>query len=293
MMSFVAFLKTFMILFAELTILFIGVSFLVSWLQQIVPQEKIKNILSRPKGWKGYLYGTGLGSLTPFCSCSTIPILAGLLSSKAPFGPSMSFLIASPLLNPVIVVLLWTLLGWELTLSYVVFMFVAAMLIGMVWNSFQLQQQVKDVSVRKNTSADHEQFVPKWKMAIRDAWGFFLSVLPYLFIGVLVGSLIYGYVPETFITKYAGSQNIWAIPISAVIGIPMYIRAETLLPISGALVNQGMGLGAVVALIIGGAGASIPEVLLLNKLFKRRLLFAFVVSILLLAITTGVIVQTI
>lgn len=289
-MPFGEFLKNFIFLFAELTLLFVGISFLVSWIQQLVPEDKIKNILSRPKGWKGYVYGTALGSLTPFCSCSTIPILAGLLSSKAPFGPSMSFLIASPLLNPVIIVLLWTLLGWQLTLYYTVLMFGAAMLIGMVWNVFQLEQQLKNVSVRKSTSTD-ETSIPKWKLAIRDAWSFFIPILPYLFIGVLIGSLIYGFVPETFLSKYAGSQNIWAIPISAVIGIPMYIRAETLLPISGALVNQGMGIGAVVALIIGGAGASIPEVILLSRLFKQKLLVAFVASILLLAITAGMMVQ--
>lgn len=169
-------------------------------------------------------------------------------------------------------------------------MFGAAMLIGMVWNVFQLEQQLKNVSVRKSTSTD-ETSIPKWKLAIRDAWSFFIPILPYLFIGVLIGSLIYGFVPETFLSKYAGSQNIWAIPISAVIGIPMYIRAETLLPISGALVNQGMGIGAVVALIIGGAGASIPEVILLSRLFKQKLLVAFVASILLLAITAGMMVQ--
>lgn len=292
-MPFMDFLKAFIILFSELTLLFIGISFLVSWLQQIVPQEKIKNILSHPKGWKGYLYGTGLGSLTPFCSCSTVPVLVGLLSSKAPFGPSMSFLIASPLLNPVIIVLMWTILGWQLTLYYAVFMFVAAMLIGMMWNVLQLEQQLKDVSIRKKISTKDKLSMPQWKQALQDAWGFFLSVLPFLFIGVLVGSLIYGYVPETWITTYADSQNIWAIPVSAVIGIPLYIRLETLLPISGALVSQGMGIGAVVALIIGGTGASIPEVLLLSKLFKRKLLIAFVVSILFLAITTGVIVQMI
>src|SRR5699024_12426048 len=106
--------------FLELTVLFIFISFLVSWLQKKVTEDRIKRVLDRPNKWSSYLYGTGLGALTPFCSCSTIPILAGLLSSKAPFGPSMSFLIASPLLNPVIVILLSTLLGWKLTLYYFV-----------------------------------------------------------------------------------------------------------------------------------------------------------------------------
>src|SRR5699024_12248938 len=113
-------LQTVFKLFLELTVLFIFISFLVSRLQHKVTEDRIKQVLERPNKWSGYLYGTGLVALTPFCSCSTIPILAGLLSSKAPFGPSMSFLIASPLLNPVIVILLWTLLGWKLTLYYVV-----------------------------------------------------------------------------------------------------------------------------------------------------------------------------
>src|SRR5699024_9743546 len=127
------FLQTFFKLFLELTVLFIFISFLLSWLQQMVTEYIIKRVLDCPTKWCDYLYGTGLGALTPFCSCSTIPILAGLLSSKAPFGPSMSFLIASPLLNPVIVILLWTLLGWKLTLYYVVIVGIFAVLIGVVW----------------------------------------------------------------------------------------------------------------------------------------------------------------
>src|SRR5690625_5123074 len=194
-MTFYTFFKTFMIIFAELTVLFIGISFLVSWLQQVVPEEKIKNILSHPKGWRGYLYGAGLGSLTPFCSCSTVPILAGLLSSKAPFGPSMSFLIASPLLNPIIIVLLWTLFGWKWTLLYAVVMFIASMLIGMLWKFFQLEKDLKDVSIRQKNSTPQEQVLPKWQLAIRDAWSFFVDLLRYLAIGVLVWSLIYRYVP--------------------------------------------------------------------------------------------------
>src|SRR5699024_8302647 len=130
--TFLNFLLTFFKVFLELTVLLIFSSFLVSWLQQKVTEDRIKRVLDRPNKWSGYLYGTGLGALTPFCSCSTIPILAGLLSSQAPFGPSMSFLIASPLLNSVIVILFWTFLGWSLTLYYVVTVAIFAVLIGVV-----------------------------------------------------------------------------------------------------------------------------------------------------------------
>src|SRR5699024_660171 len=137
-----------------LTVLFIFISLLASWLQQKVIADRIKRVLDRPDKWSGYLCGTELGALTPFCSCSTIQIVAGLLSTKAPFGPSMLFLIASPLLNPVIVILLWTLLGWKLTLYYVVIVGIFAVLIGVVWKALGLEHSVKNVNVRKASSQD-------------------------------------------------------------------------------------------------------------------------------------------
>lgn len=287
------FLQTFFTLLLELTVLFILISFLVSWLQRNITEDRMKRILNRPKKWSSYLYGTGLGALTPFCSCSTIPILAGLLSSKAPFGPSMSFLIASPLLNPVIVSLLWTLLGWKLTLYYVMIVGIFSILIGVIFSALGLEHSVKEVRVRRGQSKENEQHVSKWKLALQDAWSFFYPILPFLLIGVLIGAVIHDFIPQNFIVKYTGGDKPWTIPIASIIGIPMYIRAEAILPIADALVSKGMGIGAVIALLIGGAGASIPEVVLLSKLFKKKLVVAFVISILTVAVSTGFIVQTI
>lgn len=291
--SLLSFLQTFFTLFIELTVLFIFISFLVSWLQQTVTEDRINRILHRPNKWSGYLYGTGLGALTPFCSCSTIPILAGLLSSGAPFGPSMSFLIASPLLNPIIVTLMGTLLGWKLTLYYVIIVGIFSVLTGVVWEALGLKSSVKNVTVRKNSLSNKHQNTSKWKVALQDAWSFFYPLLPYLAIGVFIGAFIYDFIPQDYIVKYAGGDKPWTIPLASLIGIPMYIRAEAVLPIGGALVSKGMGIGTVIALLIGGAGASIPEVILLSKLFKRKLVVAFVISILIVAISTGLIVQII
>lgn len=293
MSSLLSFLQTFFTLFIELTVLFIFISFLVSWLQQTVTEERINRILNRPNKWSSYLYGTGLGALTPFCSCSTIPILAGLLSSGAPFGPSMSFLIASPLLNPIIVTLMGTLLGWKLTLYYVIIVGIFSIITGVVWEALGLKSSVKNVTVRKNSLSNKHQNTSKWKVALQDAWSFFYPLLPYLAIGVFIGAFIYDFIPQDFIVKYTGGDKPWTIPIASLIGIPMYIRAEAILPIGGALVSKGMGIGTVIALLIGGAGASIPEVILLSKLFKRKLVVAFVISILIVAISTGLIVQII
>ena len=192
--SIMEFIKTFVMLFFELLTLFIIVSFIVSLIQQVVSEEKIKRFLSKPNQAISYVLGMVFGAMTPFCSCSTIPILAGLLNSKVPFGPAVSFLIASPLMNP-------------------------------------------------------------------------------------------------FITKYASGGGIISVFITSIIGIPMYIRPETMLPIAEALASKGMSLGTVVALIIGGAGASIPEVVLLSKLFKKKFVISFVIAILVVAISTGLMVN--
>ncbi|MBU8567138.1 permease [Virgibacillus pantothenticus] len=285
-MDWMGFLQNFLVLFLELTALFIVISFLVSLLQQVVTEEKIKSILQKGNKATGYISGTLLGALTPFCSCSTIPILAGLLSSGAPFGPSISFLISSPLLNPVIVILLWKLLGFKLTAFYVISMFIFAVLAGLIFNTLGLEKHLRNVKIRRSQNGEGQK-ESKWIIALKDAWSFFYPVLPYLLFGVLIGAVIHDFIPADFISSIAGKDHPFAIPVAAIIGIPMYIRVETMIPISEALVSKGMSMGAVIALIIGGAGASLPEVLLLNKLFKPRLLTAFIVSILIGATVTG------
>src|SRR5699024_4411257 len=228
--SIIEFIKTFLMLFFELLVLFIVVCFIVSLIQQVVSEDKIRKLLRKPNKATNYVLGMIVGAITPYCSSSTIPILAGLLNSKVPFGPAMSFLLASPLMNPLLIFLLWIVFGREVAV---------------------------------------------------------------VFIGVFIGAFIYGFIPESFITQYASGDSIISVIIASVIGIPMYIRPETMLPIAEALVSKGMSLGTVVALIIGGAGASIPEVVLLSKLFKKKFVISFVIAILVVAIATGLIVNLI
>ncbi len=290
--SIIEFIKTFLMLFFELLVLFIIVSFIVSLIQQVVSEEKIKRLLSKPNQAINYILGMVFGAITPFCSCSTIPILSGLLNSKVPFGPAMSFLIASPLMNPLMVFMLWALLGWKVAVVYFVVLAIFSMLTGLVFSKMNLAESYKGVNV-KGDGFFANKTGSRFKQALNDAWAFLYPMLPYLFIGVFIGAFIYGFVPETFITKYASGDGIISVFIASVIGIPMYIRPETMLPIAVALVSKGMSLGTVVALIIGGAGASIPEVVLLSKLFKKKFVVSFVIVILVVAIATGLIVNII
>jgi len=282
----------------ELIVLFIGITFLVGLIQEYVPQDKIQRFLTRaPKG-VGNVIGAGFGALTPFCSCSTIPILVGLLNTGVPFGICMSFLLASPLLNPVIFGLLLVLLGWKITAIYVVFTFIAAVLAGLILERLGFSISVKSVDVvggnvggLVSDSAPGAGFWeihgPRIRRAFGFAWALFKHIFIYLIIGAAIGAIIYGFVPQDLIVRVAGPDNPLAIPIAAVIGIPMYIRAETIIPISAVLLGKGMGVGAVVALIIGGAGMSIPEISLLAAIFKKKLVAVFVATILVVAVLAG------
>lgn len=286
-------LRYFLGLSGQLILLFIGVSFLVGLLQEYIPPQKIQKVMGFGQHkLVGNIIGASFGALTPFCSCSTIPILLGLLKSKASFSASMSFLMASPLLNPVIIALLLALFGLRDTLIYVSITFPVAVLVGLWWDKMGLSAHVKNVRLKQNEEAcaagsGEGLSGSRAGRALQGAIDIFRQVFPWLLLGSAVGSAIYGFVPEEWIIRVAGPHNPLAIPVAAVAGVPLYIRAETILPISSVLLDKGMGIGAVMALIIGGSGASLPEVTMMGAIFKRKLLLAYLITIMLMAVLAG------
>jgi len=291
MNTFLLSLQFFGIILAELTVLFLGISTLVGMAFEYISDEKLRRWLSR-KGWLGYFLGATLGAVTPFCSCSTIPMTVGLLRAGAPFGATMSFVLASPLLNPIILTMLLALLGWKIAVTYGVVTFVVAMIAGAVLAALGLEKDVKNVRVVGGPQEREKlpTFGKKLRRAFVGAWGDFRGILVFLLIGVAIGAAIYGYVPTDFMVRVAGPQNPLAIPVAALVGIPLYIRAETVIPIGVALTEKGMSLGAVVALIIGGAGMSIPEMSMLAGIFKARLVAVFVAVVFSTAVLAGFLV---
>ncbi|MCL1092555.1 permease [Shewanella kaireitica] len=339
----------FLFLAAELTILFLAISYIVGILQEYIPPEKIQSILSSKKG-KGYIIAALLGSITPFCSCSTIPFLKGLLRAKAGFGPMMVFLFSSPLLNPIIIGLFVVTFGFKVAVFYFLVAMVVSVTAGYVLEKLGFERYVKPeayeavtasscgtscgdtapksapvkaevtsccsesapaapvlatascgsaplasscsspASTAQSSCGDNKAKVTednRWMRVWRSTWKDFKQVLPYLMVGILLGSFIYGFMPTELIAKYAGEGMWYAIPIAAVIGIPLYIRAEAVIPLSSALVAKGMALGSVMALIIGSAGASLTEVILLKSIFKNQMIAAFLTVILGMAIGAG------
>ena len=293
-------LEMFIFLAVELTLLFLVISYFVGVLQEFIPPEKIERLLSSKKG-KGYVIAALLGAITPFCSCSTIPFLKGLLRAKAGFGPMMVFLFSSPLLNPIVISLFVITFGFKVAILYFSIAMGVAVTAGFVLEKLNFDRFIKPLDnsgsccATSNNSTSNDSgccATPpkpknKWRKIWDVAWADFKVALPYLLIGVTIGSLIHGFVPTEFITRYASKDNILAIPFSAIIGIPLYIRAITLIPLSEALVLKGMGIGAVMAFIIGSAGASLPEVILLKSMFKNQLIIAFLGVVLGMAIFMG------
>jgi len=290
-------LAMFAFLAVELTLLFLTISYLVGVLQTYIPPAKIQAILSAKNG-KGYMIAALLGAITPFCSCSTIPFLKGLLRAKAGFGTMMVFLFASPLLNPIIIGLFAVTFGIKVTLFYFAIAMGVSVIAGYTLEKFGFEKYVKpeayitpEKSACGTSCSTKKAPVNRWMKIWLTTWGDFKKVLPYLVAGIALGSLIYGFMPTEFVARVASAENPLAIPFAAVIGIPLYIRAEAVIPLSAALAAKGMDLGAVMALIIGSAGASLTEVILLKSLFKNQMIIAFLVVILSMAMAAGFLYQ--
>jgi uncharacterized membrane protein YraQ (UPF0718 family) len=287
MNTFAQTLRFFVIIMTELTVLFVGISFLVELVRARFSARMQTLLTSR--GGRGNIIGAALGAITPFCSCSTIPIMMGMLDAGVPFGSAVSFLLASPLLNPIIMGLFVAFFGLKVAAMYGILIFAMAVLLGILWEKLGLANDVKRVRV----AVDHQdptqagEHRSTARQALTQAWSQFCAVFPYLIVGTAIGAAIYGMAPSEWISGIAGPSNPFAVPVAAIIGIPLYIRVETMVPIGKVLLEKGMSMGAVAALIIGGAGASIPEVSLLAAIFKPRLVAAFVATVLVLAMLTG------
>lgn len=309
--------------FIELAILFIGVSFIVEIINLFINPIKVQKILSSNKG--GYLIASTLGSLTPFCSCSTIPLTLGLLKARAAFGPIMTFLFTSPLLNPIIIVVFWSAFGFKITLIYSLIAFFVSILAGYVLEKLGFEKFVKkELFENDKTSASNccasstpiftaekvekssccpsafskqkVQQESKWKKIsdkalMKKTWKQFLSFATYIAIGIGIGAFVHGFVPQEMLTKYAGANNPLAVPISAFIGVPLYIRAEAMVGLAPALLDKGVSMGAILSLTIAGAGASLPEMIMLKKIFKMPIMVFFIVSVFTMAIGCGYLVN--
>jgi len=277
-------LETFATLILELSILFIGISFLINLLQIWIPYDKINTWLAGNNAFVGALGAIVFAFVTPFCSCSTIPIIVNLLNKKVRFGIVMIFLFSSPILDPTILTLMVFSLGWKVAAVYTLITSVLSIVIGFALEKMGFEGAVKDVVVQDLDAAPASFSVAgAWKETI----ALIKSVYPYLLFGAAIGAFIHEVVPTEWISHYLGGDSWWLIPLAAIVGIPLYIRLSAMIPVSQILIAKGMSAGAVMALVISSAGASLPEIVLLNSIFQKRLVVAFIVSVVLMSTISG------
>lgn len=279
-------LSSFIKIALELTVLFIGVSFLIHLLQGFIPYNRIERLMDKSHPLISAFIAVLFAFVTPFCSCSTIPIVVHLLRNHVRFPIVMIFLFASPVLDLTIITLMTAVLGWKVSLFYTLLTTIFSIIIGFTLYALGFEKQLKQVVV--------ENFVPpssnkklNVRSAVKETRSLMKSVYPFLIIGAAIGALIHGAVPSGWIAQYMGGESWWLIPIAAVLGIPLYIRLSTMIPISQIMIAKGMALGPVMALMISSAGASLPEVTLLHSIFKKKLVFAFVGSVLGMSTLSG------
>lgn len=268
----------------ELTFLFIGISFLINLLQGVVPYRKLEQFVEKSHPIISALATLAFAFITPFCSCSTIPIVVNLLHKKVRFGIVMIFLFTSPILDPTILTLMVAVLGVKVAIFYTFITSILSIIIGFGLEKLNFETQVKKV-IMSGYDSSYKEF--DLKLAFKETIQLMRTVYPFLLIGAGIGAVIHGAVPTEWITNNLGGDKWWLVPIAAIIGIPLYIRLSTIIPISQILIAKGMGFGPVMALMISSAGASLPELALLNSIFKKKLIFVFVGSVLTMSTISG------
>lgn len=264
----------------KITILLCILIFIISYIQSYFPPERSKKILGRFKGIGANGIAALLGTVTPFCSCSSIPLFIGFTSAGLPLGVTFSFLISSPMVDLGSLVLLMSIFGWKVAVVYVVLGLVIAVVGGTLIEKLHLEEQVEEF-IRRGKAVE----IPQEELTVKDrvqyAWEQVVStakkVAPYVLIGVGIGAVIHNWIPEEFIVKLLGTGNPFAVVIATVVGIPMYADIFGTIPIAEALLAKGAQLGVVLSFMMGVTTLSLPSMIMLRKAVKPKLLGIFAV----------------
>lgn len=253
--------------------------FLVSIVRTFITREKVRKILGGKREGAGNVLAALLGIPTPFCSCSAVPLFIGFVESGVPLGVTFSFLISSPMINEVAVAMLLGLVGWKITLLYILSGFVVAVFAGIIIGRLNLESEVERLALKKKTKQMREgkmDWSDRIDFAKQETIEIAKRVAPYALAGIGAGALIHGYAPVGFLAEIAGPENPLAVPIAVIIGVPLYSNAAGTIPIVQALMEKGMALGTALAFMMSVTALSLPEMIILRKLLKPKLLAIFV-----------------
>jgi uncharacterized protein len=266
--------------------------FIVSYIRSFITPEKTRQVLGGKKGLHYHLLASMIGAVTPFCSCSSVPIFIGFVESGIPLGVTFSFLIASPLVNEAAVAALWATIGFKATLYYVVSGILLGIFGGYIIGLLKMEKYVADFvyKIKVGDQAKRPEELNKKERAaiayesVKDIVG---KVWIYVIIGVTLGGIFHGYAPEGILAKYASKDNPLAVPIAVIIGVPLYSNVMAMIPIVESLIGKGLPVGTALAFLMAVNAISLPEIIILKKVLKNELIGAFVVTVTLSIILTG------
>ena len=251
----------------------------VTFLRSFVSPERVRHLLAGRRTVPGTLAAAGVGAVTPFCSCSSVPLFIGFVEAGVPLGVTFAFLVASPMVGPVAVILIWGLFGPLVTLAYVATGLTVAVFAGLVIGRLGLERYVEDYvwQIRMAPAAEESLSIDD---RLREAWmqtrSIVRRVLPFIVVGIGIGAAIHGFVPEDLVVAVGGRDNPLAVPALVLLGVPLYLDAAGTLPIVEALVGKGLPLGSAIAFMMAVIALSLPELVILRRVMKPRLIALFV-----------------
>jgi uncharacterized membrane protein YraQ (UPF0718 family) len=268
----------------KISILLIIINYFMAITRYYFPMEKVRDLLTQKKLFgTQYVLAAILGVVTPFCSCSSIPLFMGFLSAGIPLGVTFTFLISSPLVNESSLFLFPSIFGWKITFLYNLLGIIISVLAGLLIQKLKLEKYIQEDIL---AFADKKELLKKYqgqkipwkergKLWTKEMWDISKKIYPYLILGVSLGALIHGLVPESLINRTLSGSSIWTVPTAVIMGIPLYANSVSITPIIEALIGKGIPMGTAIAFMTATVTLSIPEALILKKILKKELLMLF------------------
>lgn len=275
----------------KILLLLSGMVFLISIVRTFFSPERTRALLGGKREGVGNVFAALLGIVTPFCSCSAVPLFIGFVESGIPLGVTFSFLIAAPTINEVAIILLFGLFGWKVAALYIASGLTVAIVAGFIIGRLKMERYVEDFVWQIKSGGQVFEEKMTWADRIERAWfsvkEIFGKVWLYVVVGIAVGAGIHGYVPEDALASILGKQAWWSVPVAVLIGIPLYSNAAGIVPIVGALIEKGASVGTALAFMMSVIGLSLPEAVILKRVLKIPLLATFFAVIAVAIILTG------
>lgn len=275
----------------KVLMLLVLIVFCVSVINTFFTPNRTRQILAGKHEFFGNVLAANLGIVTPFCSCSAVPLFIGFVQAGVPLGVTLSFLIAAPMINEIALVMLLGMFGWRVAVIYVVSGLTIAMLAGYIIGRLKLEDHVEDWVYEMQAAGAEQEERLSWPERVNSAAGSVKEIVgkvwPYVLGGIAIGAAIHGYVPEGLLASFMGKSAWWSVPLAVVLGVPMYSNAAGMIPIVQALLEKGAALGTVLAFMMAVIGLSLPETIILRKVLKPRLIGVFVAVVAIGITVTG------